>query len=150
MPAVPACSIQPRSDGRGRRGPFGWSCEPDGPGSARLRLRGELDLAGVEELCDALLLAEGLDRALTVDLADLDFIDCAATACLFRVAVRLSRAGRTLALVGDRGQVARLFDLTGIPPGAERRGERPRLSLLSAIDPSVAATAPRKGVRDGL
>jgi anti-anti-sigma factor len=137
MPPVPVSSIPVPSDRSAPHGPFRWSCESDWPESLRLQLVGELDLDGIEELRLALLAAEDPARLLIVDLARLDFIDCAATACLFRVAVHLSRTGRRLLLVGDHGQVARLLDLTGIPPGVDRLSEVPSLRLAS--DPGARA-----------
>lgn len=54
-----------------------------------------------------------------------------AIGCLFRVAIDLSRSGRKLVLVGDRGQVARPLNLTGLPPGVERLSDGPNLRLVS-------------------
>ncbi len=130
MSPVRVSSKQFPVDRRGRRGPFQWSCEADAPDSLRLRLLGELDLDGIEELRVALSAAEDPVH-LTVDLAGLDFIDCAATACMFGVAIKLSRSGRKVLLVGDRGQVARLLDLTGLPAGVEPLSDGPHLSLVS-------------------
>jgi anti-anti-sigma factor len=104
----------------GRCGPFGWHCEPAGAGSVSLRLRGELDLAGATELRYALLTAEQSAVHITVDLTELEFIDCAAIGVLTEAAVRASGRKKKLVLLGDSGQVQRVLELTGSPGGAER------------------------------
>lgn len=131
MSAFAPSPIQVPEDGDGRHGPFAWSRRSEGADAVRLRLAGELDLAGVEELGLALQGAKDPARDLTVDLGGLDFVDCAALACLFRAALDLSRSGRRLILVGGQGQVARLLALTGFPPGVERLSDTPHLRLVS-------------------
>jgi anti-anti-sigma factor len=94
---------------------FAWSSEAHGPRSARLRLRGELDLDGLGELRAVLPDAGDEIETLVVDLTNLDFIDCAAVGLLARAADRISHRGGTFRLVGARGQVARVLDLAGRP-----------------------------------
>lgn len=130
MPAFPATPVEPSEEGGGRQGPFMWSRRSEGPDAVRLRLSGELDLAAVEELRLALRGSQDPPRGLTVDLGGLDFVDCAALACLFRAAIELSRRGKGLVLVGAHGQVARLLAVTGFPPGVERLPDGPRLRLV--------------------
>jgi anti-anti-sigma factor len=151
MPPVPVSSIpvptdRSAPDRSAPHGSFRWSCEPDWPDSLRLQLVGELDLDGIEELRLALLAAEDPARLLIVDLAGLDFIDCAATACLFRVAVHLFRTGRRVLLAGGHGQVARLLDLTGIPPGVEQLPDVPHLRLASGPRARAGSSASSEGV----
>lgn len=142
MRPAPASPIDAAADRRPSHRPFTWNYVPC---LGLLRLEGELDLAGIEELRVALVAAEDPARALTVDLAGLDFIDCAALAGLFRLAGRMSRAGRRLVLAGDHGQVARLLDLTGLPAGAERLSDGPHLRLASGPWAGAEATAPGGG-----
>ena len=99
----------------------------------------------MDDLRSAFAAADEPTRDLTVDLGGLDFIDCAALACLFRVAEQMSRSGRRLVLRGGRGQVARLLDLTGLPTGVERLSDGPRLRLVSGPWAREGSTASREG-----
>lgn len=139
MRPVPANPIDVSADRRPRHHSFSWNYVPC---LGLLRLEGELDLARIEELRTALAAAEDPARTLTVDLAGLDFIDCAGLACIFRLAGRMSRTGRRLVLEGDHGQVKRLLDLTGLSTGVERLSEGPHLRLASGPWAGAGATAP--------
>lgn len=100
--------------------------------SASLRLTGELDLASRDELCASLLAAEESAAVVSIDLTDLDFIDCAGLAVLHDAAARAARSGRKLVLIGGSGQVQRVLDLTGWPASAECRRRASRLELVEA------------------
>jgi anti-anti-sigma factor len=98
--------------------------------SVSLRLVGELDLASRDELRASLLAAEESAAVVSIDLTDLDFIDCAGLTVLHDAAARAVRSGRKLVLIGGSGQVQRVLDLTGWPASAERRRRAPSLELV--------------------
>ncbi len=86
-------------------------------GSIRLVLAGELDLAvGTRLESDLEEAQDGSDRVL-LDLRALSFVDCACIATFFAAARRARRDGAVLILLGPIGQVRRLLDLIGPPPG---------------------------------
>lgn len=140
MRPVPASPIDVSPDHSPRHRPFSWNYVPC---LGLLRLEGELDLAGIGELRSALAAAEDQTRTLTVDLAGLDFIDCAALACILRHSRRMSRSGGRLVLEGHRGQVTRVLDLTGLSGGVERLSAGPGLRFTSGpcARPGPAASA---------
>lgn len=81
-----------------------------------LHLEGELDVAGVPALEDALADAEtalGGDP-LTVSLCDLEFIDGAGLGVLVSAAERAQRDGPRLAITPGRGAAGRLLVLCGL------------------------------------
>lgn len=102
-----AASSPPRSDGafsvRSRRLPEG----------ILLALRGELDLATVPVLEDALQNAERSHDLVVVDLRDLTFLDSAGLHVLIGAEQRARRSGARLVLVQGPPQVRRLLELTG-------------------------------------
>jgi anti-anti-sigma factor len=78
-----------------------------------VRIAGELDLAHVEELTQALAEALRLDRDIELNLARLRFMDAAATGAIAQAVATLP-AGRTLT-VRCSGPVLRLLRLIGLP-----------------------------------
>lgn len=115
MPITPISSLRISREDRGGHGPFSWSTEVRDPRSIRLRLCGELDLDGLEELDVALPDPDRLVELLVVDLSGLDFIDCAAVGRLRRTVDQISRRGGSVRLVGACGQTARVLDSVGLP-----------------------------------
>jgi anti-anti-sigma factor len=86
-------------------------------GSIRLILAGELDLAARPQLITALDGAQADSDRIILDLAALILIDCS---CLFVVFVAADRSVRergVLILFSPLGQVRRVLDLVGAPPG---------------------------------
>ncbi len=96
-------------------GSFLWRIAPEGPDRVSLRLEGDVDLSGRDQLNGALAAAEGLALDLTVDLSAADFLDSSALECLQEAAARLDTKGGRLTLTGEDGQVARLLALTQLP-----------------------------------
>jgi len=75
-------------------------------------LRGELDIAGVPELVDALT---GLSGArVVVDLSGISFIDSSGAAALVRAQQQAAADDRSLSLVRPSPSVSRVFELLGI------------------------------------
>jgi anti-anti-sigma factor len=103
-------------------------------GTIRLCLAGELDLAAQPEFKAALDAAQADSDRVVLDLSALTLIDCAALSTIFVAADRGRRDGAVLILFDPRGQVRRLLDLVGPPPG---------VSVLAQDDPPdcVAAVA---------
>jgi anti-anti-sigma factor len=86
-------------------------------GSIRVILAGELDLAERRHLESDLEMAQNDSHRVLIDLRALSFIDCACTATLFASARRARGEGAVLIFLGPLGQVRRLLDLVGPPPG---------------------------------
>ena len=79
----------------------------------RLAVRGELDLATVDQLADALIVAGRRD--ITVDLSELEFVSSSGIALLVEARESLARDGFTLKLIAREGCAAhRLLYLTGL------------------------------------
>jgi anti-anti-sigma factor len=78
-----------------------------------LALRGELDLATVPLLEDALQSAEHSHELVVVDLRDLTFLDSTGLHVLISAEQRARRSGGRLVLVQGPPQVRRLLELTG-------------------------------------
>ena len=86
-------------------------------GSICLIVAGELDLAALSPFESALEEAQAHSDRVLLDLGALTLIDCAGLAGLFAAARRARRERAELILVGPRGQVRRILDLVGAPPG---------------------------------
>ena len=92
-------------------------------GNVVLFLRGELDM-GSEALFGEALTAiiEAGERSVVVDLANLKFMDSSGLHALMRERSRLEAGGGYLFVRNQRGQVRRLFQVTGLseefPDGA--------------------------------
>jgi len=79
----------------------------------RVSLQGELDLSSANALTGELdRLFDGRSRAIVLDLEQLEFIDSTGIACLVG-AVRRDARG-VLRVAGARGEVERLFRITGL------------------------------------
>jgi anti-anti-sigma factor len=80
-------------------------------GGGRLRLVGELDLAGVPAL-RALLAGMGGD--IEVDCSGLTFIDCSGLRVLVEAQLAREAGGGRLCLIGSSRCLTRLLDLAGL------------------------------------
>ncbi len=78
-----------------------------------LTLRGELDLATVPVLEDALQRAERTHDLVVVDLRDLTFLDSTGLHVLISAEQRARRSSSRLVIVQGPPQVRRLLELTG-------------------------------------
>ncbi len=83
--------------------------------SCFLGLAGELDIASAPTLTEAVEALQSQDgiATLTLDLAELEFIDSTGLACLLQVEKGCSESGLSLRVIGERGQVRDLLLLTG-------------------------------------
>ena len=141
MPALPSLSNPAPGVDIVRAGLLQIQCLAGRRRSVSLRLVGELDLVSRDELCAALLAAEDSAAVISIDLTDLDFIDCAGLAILHAAAARATRSRKKLVLIDGSGQVQRLLDLTGWPVGAERGRRAPSLELVETTADGQAEAA---------
>ena len=80
-----------------------------------LVLEGELDVATVEQLDDALANAVANTRGtLTVDASRISFLDSVGLRSILNVTAALSDVGRAMAIVCPPGPVRRLIELTAL------------------------------------
>jgi anti-sigma B factor antagonist len=93
--------------------PFAWGLDHPSPGVVAITLSGELDLATVPQLEDALSDAEAAaGRMVVIDLRPLEFMDLAGARSILAADRRVRRNGRELHVVaGPRAR--RLFRLAG-------------------------------------
>lgn len=105
----------------GRTQRAAWKVRADGDGVViavngddrpTVQLIGELDLASAVHVRWTLPALSG--RALVVDLSHLAFMDAAGLSALLLVRRQLEQTGRRLHLLGARGAVRRVFDLSGL------------------------------------
>jgi anti-anti-sigma factor len=88
--------------------PTRFVAAPDGPG--RLRLLGELDLAGGPEVWARLA---GTDADVELDCAGLTFIDASGVRLFLALRAACAARGGRLSIVNPSPCVIRLLDLTG-------------------------------------
>jgi anti-anti-sigma factor len=81
-------------------------------GSVQLALRGELDIATLPQLEDALERTREASL-LTLDLSALDFMDSSGLRIILAEHARAQEAGRKLSIVRGPAAVHRVFELTG-------------------------------------
>jgi anti-anti-sigma factor len=86
----------------------------DDGASIELAPIGELDLATMEHLADALNAAQRRSRDVTLDLRRLDFMDCSSLAVLVTARERARRCDGRFHILRGPPSVERLFTLTGI------------------------------------
>lgn len=94
--------------------PFECGWKLDAPGAARVHVRGELDLATVPAFREALREAQLGGETVSIDLRELELIDCAALAAIVEADAVARRQGRRVVLVNGSGQVGRVLALTGL------------------------------------
>lgn len=85
-----------------------------------LSVKGEIDLATVEKLEDAVGYAYSEDGAhLLIDLSEIAFIDSTGLRSLLTNDRRFRDSGRSLALVVRDGPVSRLLEISGVQDSLE-------------------------------
>ena len=83
-------------------------------GEVRLALSGELDIATVPRLEEAVAACDGtLDGRLTLDLSDLTFLDSTGLRGILQLHARAEREDWSLVVVPGPAAVQRVFELTG-------------------------------------
>ncbi len=99
--------------GSGPNGSFSVKTLEDGDG-VRLYIEGELDLATVPQLSAALVSVErNGHRSIVLDLESLSFMDASGLNAILSSRHRIVSAGKEFTVVSCRGNVARVFTLTG-------------------------------------
>lgn len=106
----------PRSAGTSYVPPSPFLCTwtADEFGSSRIHLRGELDLSTLPVFQERLRDAQRYAGSVSIDLRELEFIDCAALDAILDADAVARRAGGSLSLVRGSGQVDRVLELTGL------------------------------------
>lgn len=94
--------------------PFVCACKPDGFESVCIHVEGELDRANVPAFKRALHGAQSEARTVSLDLQELDLIDCSALKEVLDADAFARQKGRTLSLMRGSGQVDRVMILTGL------------------------------------
>lgn len=82
-------------------------------GAAWVRAVGELDLAAVAQLTEALHDAQHRARLVVLDLRELTFLDSAGVHAIADASIDARRKGRRLLLLRAPDRVQRAFELTG-------------------------------------
>ena len=94
----------------------------DDVGGLRVFLQGDCDLSVREELVAALLAAVGRSAVVTVDLAEVDFLDSSGVHGLVAAHRAALERGGHLYLENPTGAVATVLDLTGLTGLLSRNG----------------------------
>jgi anti-anti-sigma factor len=94
---------------------FAVHVAPSPSGGTDVAIFGELDLATVGEVEQALDQAIAADGPVVIDLRACGFVDSRGIAALFKAALRLRDQGRDLVVEGVQERVMRTFELAGIP-----------------------------------
>ena len=103
-----------RSDGHPGRATFAIERGRDADGTARLILRGELDLAGQTALREALVAEERSGAAVVVVLDQLEYLDSAGIGELVGGCERARTVGRRFAVTPGTENVRRLLWISGV------------------------------------
>ena len=103
-----------QSDGHGGGGTFGIERRSEVDGTARLILRGELDVATQGELREALLAEQRSGTAVVVVLDQLDYLDSAGIGELVEGCDRAERGGRRFSVTPGTGNVQRMLWISGV------------------------------------
>jgi anti-sigma B factor antagonist len=85
-----------------------------GPTRRVLQVHGELGLADVDRLEEALAEAAVAARDIVVGLEGCEFIDSIALAAILRARDRLAEKGTLLVIAGPTGQVRRILEISGL------------------------------------
>lgn len=88
-----------------------------GPTQRVLQVHGELGLADVDRLEEALEEAAVTARDIVVGLEECEFIDSIALAAILRARDRLTEKGTRLVIAGPTGQVRRILEISGLNLG---------------------------------
>ena len=106
--------IEEQSTALERPSAFGFSVAQAG-GAARVAVCGEIDIASSDELRSALLtLSDQGVRQVTVDLAELAFIDSTGLGALIRVLKHYRERGGDLKLANPTRPVAKVLEITSL------------------------------------
>jgi anti-anti-sigma factor len=111
---------------------FGIERHSERDGTARLILRGELDLATQGDLREALVAEHRAGTAVVVVLDQLDYLDSAGIGELVEGCDRARRAGRDFAVTPGTGNVRRVLWISGF-----------LTHLCGATEPAAKRAAPR-------
>ena len=131
-----AASWTGKSDGHGGGGNFGIERRSEVDGTARLILRGELDVATLGDLREALLAEQRSGTAVVVVLDQLDYLDSAGIGELVEGCERAKRGGRRFAVTPGTGNVRRVLWISGV------LGQ-----LCGATEPPAEREAPQGAIR---
>jgi anti-anti-sigma factor len=104
----------PQSDDHAGGGNFDIERRRDLDGSARLILRGELDLGTLGDLREALLAEQRSSTGVVVVLDQLEYLDSAGIGELVESCERARRGGRHFAVTPGTGNVRRVLWISGV------------------------------------
>jgi anti-sigma B factor antagonist len=102
-----------------------WSIAPGEDGVA-VALKGEIDLSNADELehlLDAVIRSGA--PLVTLDLAELTFLDSTGLKCFVNAARRATEAGSQLLIVNPTNMVRRVLQISGVDAELTRRGCEP-------------------------
>jgi anti-anti-sigma factor len=105
-------SVRPQAGPEGRH--FGIERRRDADGTARLILHGELDLAGQEELRQALLAEQRSGAPVVVVLDQLEYLDSAGIGELVEGCDQARADGRRFTVTPGSGNVRRVLWIAGV------------------------------------
>jgi anti-sigma B factor antagonist len=112
--------------------PFVCSWTNGGPDAAWMHMAGELDVATVPQLEDALDRAPVQARVVVLDLRELVFLDSAGVHAIVNASIRARQAGRRMVLLRGPANVDRMFSVTDTLGDVE-------IGDADAMDPPVGA-----------
>jgi anti-sigma B factor antagonist len=99
-----------------------------------IRVAGEIDLETAPELRRCFLSVAG-DAVLTVDLAEVAFLDSTAISVLIAEHKRRAAAGEQLIITGSSPMALRLFELTGVDQVLDLDGDAGRVGRARQTEP---------------
>jgi anti-sigma B factor antagonist len=103
------------SNGGGHDVPMQLTCLPSADGHAMIALRGDLDLATVDEVVRYVIdIMDRYDGLVSADLSGVAFCDACGLSALIRIAAYAERAGRRLELVRPSRALTRIMRITGV------------------------------------
>jgi anti-sigma B factor antagonist len=108
-------------------------------GTRDVRIDGELDLAVVDRLDEALAAAAGECGQVLVGLEGCDFIDSSGIAVILRARNRMEEEGKRLVVYAPSAQVLRVLAMTGLTSNGLVFGSA--AEALSALDGSEPSSA---------
>ncbi len=115
--------------------------ELDTPGTAVVRVVGELDVATAPRLRQEAVRLVGLNiNEVVLDLRGVDFIDSTGLGVIVGMVKRLRTHGGDLALVRGHDRVSKVFDITRVSDILPLHG-----SLDAALDALLSADGPSEG-----
>jgi anti-anti-sigma factor len=109
-------------------------------GHAVVAVRGELDITGAADAEAAITALVARGRLVIIDMAALDFIDCASLGALLRVRGLARRDGGDVVLAAPQPHVLRLLALTG---------NDEVFWVQASVEAAVAGIASRRGTTRG-